>query len=79
MKSLDALAALGADMKTLDRNRSFGVVSGGESAFEQDGIMFDASGNALTDGPIADDETVVKRGRPRKTAVEDQIAAQAEV
>lgn len=65
-------------MKKLDRNRSFGTVFGGEAAFEQDGVLFDANGNSLDHEIVADDEAPVKRGRPRKTVIDDQIAAQTE-
>lgn len=47
MKSLDALAALGADMKTLDKKRGFGFVFGGDAVYEQDGAFFDANGEEV--------------------------------
>ena len=64
-------------MKTLDRNRAYGIVYGEpEAVFEQDGLMFDHKGNQVG-GHV---EEVARRGRPRKveqaTAIDDQVSAQ---
>ena len=65
-------------MRTLDRKRGYGAVAGGEAAFEQDGVLFDAAGNELVSEAAADAEAPAKRGGRRKAVIEDQIAAQTE-
>lgn len=65
-------------MRTLDRKRGYGVVSGGAAAFEQDGVLFDADGNELATEASIDAEAPAKRGVRRKAVIEDQIAAQTE-
>lgn len=68
-------------MRTLDRNKPYGEVFGAGSArFEQDHILFDAQGNALTEAPEIEPEQPKKRGRKpaeaETTATDAQLDAQ---
>ena len=64
--------------KTLDRNRPFGEICGGDGSggkYEQDNLLFDASGNEI---PAAVPHEPKKRmGRPPRVVVSD-IDAQIE-
>lgn len=68
-------------MRTLDRNKPYGEVFGaGAARFEQDHVLFDAQGNALTEAePTAEPDK--KRGRKpvepaEPTATDAQLDAQ---
>ena len=64
----------------LDRSREFGTIHGGSdrACYEQDGLLFDAQGNALTGADPAPVEVHKKRrGRPPRVEVSD-IDAQIE-
>lgn len=68
-------------MRTLDRTRPYGEVFGeGPARFEQDHVLFDAQGNALTDAPEIEPEQPKKRGRKpaeaAQTATDAQLDAQ---
>ena len=61
----------------LDRSREFGTIHGGEgrACYEQDGLLFDAQGNALTSAPPSPaEEPAKRRGRPPKVSVSDITA-----
>jgi len=61
----------------LDRSREFGTIHGGEgrACYEQDGLLFDAQGSALTEP--AELAPRKRMGRPPKVEVSD-IDAQIE-
>jgi hypothetical protein len=64
--------------KTLDRNRPFGEICGGDGSsgkYEQDNLLFDASGNEIP--TVVPHEPKKRMGRPPKAVVSD-IDAQIE-
>lgn len=56
-------------MRTLDRSKPYGEVFGeGQARYEQDHVLFDAQGDALTEAP--EPVTQAKRGRKPAEAAE---------
>ena len=57
--------------KTLDRNRPFGEIWGGDGGakYEQDNLLFDGQGNEIV--AEASQEPKRRGGRPHKAAVSD--------
>lgn len=59
--------------KTLDRSRDFGIIYGGDNgaSFEQDGIQFNALGEAMIQDDFVSDTPKKRAGRPPKVTVSD--------
>lgn len=62
----------------LDKTRPYGTCSENGASFEQDGILFDGNGNAVT-STAPQPATVPEKGKPGrkpKAQIDDQLAAQ---